>query len=214
MASIALPLPRECITENAVRRFWGKVNKSGPSASGELGACWIWMATVNNQGYGQFYLGAKNRLAHRVAYLIQNGELDPELSVDHICRTRLCQRGSHLRLMSAVDNTLIGNSPAAKNARKTHCFNGHLFTESTTVYQKVGDRITRHCRVCRIGILTAYKHVTELPRPSAAQLQDDINSGMSWIKIGLKYGVSRKKARDWAVQLGVFKRSRQKGENI
>jgi len=57
--------------DKTIARFWAKVDRNGPTPEHmpHLGACWIWMACRNRDGYGIHHsnlLGS--RLAHRCAW--------------------------------------------------------------------------------------------------------------------------------------------------
>ncbi|MEV4246982.1 HNH endonuclease signature motif containing protein [Streptosporangium canum] len=132
--------------EMAASRFWAKVDKGGP-----LG-CWIWTASINPGGYGQFivYDADKKRglpiPAHRVAWQLVRGSIPQDLYIDHLCRTRNCVNPEHLEPVTNKVNILRGISPAAISARKTHCIRGHEFTPENTYRPARGGR---QCRTCR-----------------------------------------------------------------
>lgn len=77
-------------------RFWSKVDKTG--------ACWLWTFHKDRLGYGRFWLEGISRLAHVVAYKLQNGEVTDGLHVLHRCDVRNCVRGSHLFIGTHADN--------------------------------------------------------------------------------------------------------------
>lgn len=71
-------------------RFWSKV-----LVVNDADSCWLWKASSNNQGYGQFRIDGTMRLAHRVAFFLLFGRW-PKNILRHSCDTPLCVRGSHL----------------------------------------------------------------------------------------------------------------------
>lgn len=119
-------------------RFWAKVDKDGPNG------CWLWTASTNLQGYGQFFDG-KTVLAHRFAYERLVGPIPEGLVTDHLCRTPLCVNPAHLEPVTQRENMLRGETVIAANARKTHCKRGHPLSGENLVIDGQG---WRQCRIC------------------------------------------------------------------
>jgi hypothetical protein len=98
-------------------RFWVKVDKSaGPDK------CWPWLAGINHNGYGVFWLNGKQDLAHRVAYSLAIGEIPSGLHLDHVvdrgCIRRDCVNPAHLEPVTViVNNQRIVISPAISAKR-------------------------------------------------------------------------------------------------
>ena len=124
-------------------RFWDKVEE-------DSGGCWVWTAGLNTHGYGQFRLGDGqcSRGSHRIAYTALVGSVAEGLQLDHLCRIRNCVNPSHLEQVTHRENLRRGDSPTARNARKTTCFRGHDFDKENTYVRKGGGR---RCRACRRG---------------------------------------------------------------
>ena len=132
-------------------RFWPKVNfDSG-------GDCWIWTASINPKGYGQFRVGTKpdGRAvvihAHRFAYMDTVGSIPEGMELDHLCRVRACVNPMHLEPVTTRENQR--RSPISfvtiKGSR-THCANGHEWTEENTYwYSSRGGNPHRQCRQCK-----------------------------------------------------------------
>lgn len=144
----------EYITEQRIKIFWSKVNKHGgtPSCRPELGPCWLWTAS-RKLGYGRMVFDSINILAHRLAYELLVGPIPSDLQLDHLCRVRHCVNPAHLEPVTRHINILRGEGVSARNARKTHCQNGHPFNQSTTLFY----RGTRRCRVCRRYWMRQYR---------------------------------------------------------
>lgn len=121
------------------KRFWAKVERRGEEE------CWPWTA-CQVRGYGQFKAhGSRRVYAHRFAYELLIGPVPAGLTIDHLCRNRSCVNPAHMEPVPSAVNTLRGNNPLAKNARKTHCKRGHKFTPENTYRSRKG----RECLTCR-----------------------------------------------------------------
>ena len=129
-------------------RFWSKVDKDGPVpvAHPELGNCWLWVGSLDPQGYGHFWDGTRLTYAHRFAY----GDIPSKLEVSHLCEIECCVRRSHLHATDHRSNVRYGNGIMAQKARQTHCIHGHAYTPSNTYTCSNG---TRQCNTC-----TAIRH--------------------------------------------------------
>jgi hypothetical protein len=118
-------------------RFWDKVIAS-PSG------CWCWAAS-GSYGYGSYAPGGcGSRRAHRASYEALVGTIPENLQLDHLCRNRCCVNPAHLEPVTGQVNILRGTSPAARNAKKTHCPKGHEYSpENVSLVNGF-----RNCRVC------------------------------------------------------------------
>lgn len=128
------------------RVFVGPVPEFRP----ELEACWLWTGSMYPNGYGQFNIDRHPIYAHRAALLLHGVELIDGLEVDHLCRVRHCVRPDHLEQVTHRENGLRGFGPAAENARKTHCPQGHP-------YDRVNSRGDRGCSQPHLTTCKAYE---------------------------------------------------------
>ena len=148
-------------------RFWAKVNKSGPVPviRPDLGPCWLWIGTKNARGYGLFWNGKRQVLAHRWSYEQAHGPIPLGLEPDHLCMTPGCIRDSHLEPVTHQENNrraeaitgqaakrgrekaLAGQLPPAVYVQraKTHCPAGHEYNADNTRISRSGKR---NCRAC------------------------------------------------------------------
>ncbi len=143
-------------------RFWMKVDKRG------INECWPWLAHTTSNGYGRFKLNNRLILAHRMAYEMYKGPIPESLTLDHLCRNRICVNPAHLEPVTLKDNNLRGFSFAAQNAKKTHCAHDHPFDLLNTYFSHEGGRACRKCRVLRNRKYKAKRYhviVTPIPVP-------------------------------------------------
>ncbi len=90
-------------------RFWKKVEKTS--------TCWIWTATTDDGGYGQFNDGGNTRLAHVVAWEEINGKVPNGFELDHLCRNHPCVRHDHLEPVTHAENVRRGRLGEVTRAR-------------------------------------------------------------------------------------------------
>jgi|SRR5882672_9428863 len=82
--------------------FWAKVIIRSTDE------CWNWIgARLSVKGkpwHGVVRWGGRSRLAHRVAWTLQNGEIPDGLFVLHSCDNPICMNGKHLFTGTQTDN--------------------------------------------------------------------------------------------------------------
>jgi hypothetical protein len=140
-----------------IARFWAKVDKDGPIPEHrpELGPCWLWTRAPTSEGYGSFWVrGKQTRQAHTISWELERGPVPEGLELDHLCRVRRCVRVSHLEAVPHRENVLRGVGPAAINAAKERCNQGHRFTPENTYVDPKGNR---NCQTCQRAAEAAYR---------------------------------------------------------
>lgn len=119
-------------------RFWLKVEKTN--------GCWIWTGCKAN-GYGIVGIAYETWFAHRVAWVSKNGQLSSDLQLDHLCRDRACVNPDHLDPVPQAVNMIRGDGWGGVNSRKTHCPQGHEYTDRNTYV--IPSTNGRMCRICK-----------------------------------------------------------------
>lgn len=66
--------------------------------------CFLWTGTVNEQGYGHARHNGRYVAAHRLAWILANGEIPDGMCVCHRCDTPSCCNPKHLFLGTKKDN--------------------------------------------------------------------------------------------------------------
>ena len=130
------------------RRFWAKVH-IGPD-------CWLWTGAIKsklpNCDYGQFYIGGKVKLAHRVLWEFYNGPIPAGLVICHTCDTPRCVRPSHLFMGTQDENmkdSIAKGRLYAWHKRATHCKRHHLLSGDNIRVVPHNNGTKRVCRTCQ-----------------------------------------------------------------
>lgn len=132
--------------------FWRNIRKTS--------GCWYWMGRVVHGGYGSVSIGHSSFLAHRASYELYNGRIGEGLTVDHLCRNRLCVRPEHLEAVTQRENVMRGEGLAAQEARRTHCSRGHPFNGENLGIDRRGHRWCRACHQFYMKAVNARRPTT------------------------------------------------------
>lgn len=104
------------------------------------GDCLMWTGAVTENGYGQAFYDGKPRSAHRAAYLATIGPIPDDLTIDHLCRHKLCINPEHMELVTRGENV------RRWAASITQCPQGHDYSPENTYVTRDG---WRQCKTCR-----------------------------------------------------------------
>jgi len=111
--------------------------------------CWVWTGSRNVQGYGTLAYERRTVTAHRFSYEVCAGLTTINRDLHHTCENRLCVNPDHLQDVTPQEHFLFSRtSCVAINRVKTHCVNGHAFTEENTKIEKNRRGAVRRCWTC------------------------------------------------------------------
>jgi len=140
-------LCRTCVRRKRPLRF--DLSRFVQEDRGHSTPCWIWTGNVRADGYGQTHYKGKVSKPHRVFYQELVGPIPEGLTIDHLCRVKLCVNPDHLEPVSAAENLhrqfLAGVGLPAYLAQRSACKHGHTFTPENTRIRTGGSRICKTC---------------------------------------------------------------------
>lgn len=127
------------INNAAVARFWKYVEITD--------SCWLWRGpAITPKGYARIRSAGRYVFVHRFSWRLANGPIPEGLTIDHLCRNRLCVNPAHLEPVTVRENLMRGNTHAAANIKKTHCPYDHPFSGANLYINPQGKRFCRRCQ--------------------------------------------------------------------
>jgi hypothetical protein len=125
-------------------RFWTRVEVHTDSDK-----CYLWVGSLNINGYGNFWANNKSVKAHRYSFYLHNG-FYPEV-VRHTCDNPSCVNPKHLLAGTHADNMKDASERGRTRCQKiTHCPKGHEYTKENTLINSKNQRVCRSCNKKRV----------------------------------------------------------------
>lgn len=107
--------------------------------------CWEYQGARGHRGHGYVSDKGKQCYAHRVVYEALVVDIPDGLHLDHLCQNPPCVNPQHLDPVTPRVNGLRGDTPQSRNAKKTHCPQGHPYS-GENLHVKNRRRIGKTCR--------------------------------------------------------------------
>ena len=102
----------------------------------------MWTA-FQYKGYGKFNFKQKSMYAHRMAWLLTNGEIPDGMVVMHKCDITSCVNPTHLQLGTQKENVIdCANKGRRASDKMTNCPHGHEL-DGIKLYN--GQRYCKEC---------------------------------------------------------------------
>lgn len=128
-----------CVRAPLAERLWGNIDK------GNDAECWPWRGGTTSTGHGTIRSpSCHSHPVHRLVYEQLRGAIPKGLILHHDCGNPLCCNPAHMILMPQSEHVRLHDAGGYQR-RRTHCANGHEFSEANTRWYKD----VRFCRACQ-----------------------------------------------------------------
>jgi hypothetical protein len=116
----------------------------------EATGCLTWTGKITTSGYAAFWFEGRNTSAHRVVWILLRGPIPGGLTVDHLCRNKLCQNVEHFELVTGAENSSRSWEHNRRGSDKTECLRGHALDDEANVriIVSANGKRARRCRAC------------------------------------------------------------------
>lgn len=152
-------------------RFWSKCMPEPNSG------CWLWIAGLSSNGYGQFSIERTMRASHRVSYLSLVGSIPTGHEIDHLCRNRCCVNPNHLEAVTKAVNIQRGEAcpPVRRGELHHHSHSSDEEVEQARVLHLAGWTGKEIAARFGVGRSTVSRWIRSLVRSAPAIDMGEIN---------------------------------------
>ena len=176
----------EIETSDIAGRFWSQVDKSGD--------CWIWLGwRWKGEGYGHFGIKRNGKwqkmYAHRMAYLLEHGEIPERLHVCHTCDNPPCVNPKHLwlgtfrdNIQDAVNKGRLDNSGEANHFAKLSLEQVDEIRER----HKAGEKVPALAKEYGIKFVQTYRILRGESWAASCVEPARLRSGHTWTEAEIK----------------------------
>jgi hypothetical protein len=125
--------------------------------------CWEWQRFRHAKGYGGLHFRGRSNRAHRVMWILTNGDIPAGKLVCHRCDNPPCCNPDHLWLGTIWENGQDAkHKKRCKYQKTTACKNGHPWIEGNYRLTKYGHKQCVICSRIRLRIRAGWpKHLAE-----------------------------------------------------
>lgn len=141
--------PSELLLAQLIKQVKKRLNKNRLV---QPNGCWFYNGMITSEGYHKMNFNHRQWYLHRLVFFIfKPEEFTESAKILHKCNNRRCWNPDHLYNGTKADNARdainAGTHVSVLQAAKTHCPNGHEYTNENT-YRQPSRPMVRRCKKC------------------------------------------------------------------